>query len=110
MVSISPEKMVEILEKALKAVEEPQSSDSPIEPVMEMHEYDILKYGKDYRRGQAEAQRKQIKTTRASPPVTRSTSACQSSRNGGRPTNSVSKPSKLRNSSASHGQEFGTTV
>jgi hypothetical protein len=109
---ITPERMVEILEEALKAVEEPQSSDSPAEPVIEMHEYDVLKYGKEFRRGQAEAPRKRIKFTRASPPVTRSTSARQSQsyRSSGRPTNNVSKPSKLRNSSASHGQEFGATV
>jgi hypothetical protein len=112
---ITPEKMTEILEKALKTVQECPSSGPSVEPAIhdvEIHEYDVLKYGKDYRRGQAEAPRKRMKATKSSPQVTRppSASARRSSRTGGPSRSSVSKPSKLRDTSASQGQNFGATI
>jgi hypothetical protein len=72
---ITPEKMVEIFEKALEAVQEPEcplsgpSEESTICDV-EMHEYEVLKYGKDYRRGQAEAPRKRMRASKSSPQAT----------------------------------------
>lgn len=113
---ITPEKMAEILERALATVQEPQEplSGHLVEPTyrdMELHEYDVLKYGKDYRRGQAEAPRKRMKVTKSSPLAPRPPSArIRSSRTGGPSRSSVSKPSKLRDTSTSQGQIFGATI
>ena len=108
--------MAEILERALATVQELQEplSGHLVEPTyrdMELHEYDVLKYGKDYRRGQAEAPRKQMKVTKSSPLAPRPPSArIRSSRTGGPSRSSVSKPSKLRDTSTSQGQIFGATI
>jgi hypothetical protein len=110
---ITPEKMTEILERALNAVQECPLSGPSVEPTirdMEMHEYDVLKYGKDNRRGQAVAPRKRMKPTKSSPQATRPPSARRSSRTGGASRSSVSKPSKLRDASTSQGQNFGATI
>jgi len=111
---ITLEKMVEILEKALKTVQECPLSGPSVDPTVltEMHEYDVLKYGKDYLRGQAEAPRKRIKTTKPSPQVTQPPSThtrytTRSSHAGGP---NVSKPSKLHDTCALQGQNFGATI
>jgi hypothetical protein len=108
---ITPEKMTEILERALGTVQECPLSGPSVEPTIldvEIHEYDVLKYGKDNRRGQAEAPRKRMKTTKSSPQVFRPTSARRSSRIGGPSRSSVTKPSKLRDTSTL--QNFGATI
>jgi hypothetical protein len=110
---ITPEKMIEILELALSTVQECPLSGPSVEPTIrdvEMHEYEVLKYGKDYRRGQAEAPRKRMKTTKSSPQPTRPVR--RSSRNSGPSRSSVSKPSGLRhgNTSTSQGQNFGASI
>ena len=67
--SIDPDTMVSILESAEEHVKEPPSSGPSVEPTdieMEMHEYNVLKYGKNFRRGQEEAPRKRIKTSKPS--------------------------------------------
>lgn len=112
---ITPEKMVTILERALETVKEPGCrlsgpSEEPAIPDMEMHEYEVLKYGKDYRQGQAEAPRKRQRT-KSSPQATRSSPVrTRSSRSGGPSRSSVSKPSKLRDTSTSQAQDFGATI
>jgi hypothetical protein len=109
---ISSEKMREILERALNSVQERPLSGPSVEPTIydvEMHEYDVLKYGKDHRRGQAEAPRKRMKATKSSQ-ATRSPSARTRSTRTGGSRGRVSKPSKLRDTSPSQGQNFGATI
>lgn len=121
---ITPEKMVEILEAALKTVKEPANgrplsgpSEEPTSCDVEMHEYEVLKYGKGYRRGQAEAPRKRMRVTkssqatqatRRSPIRTRSSTRTGDSSGASGSGSNVSKPSKLRDSSTL--RDFGTTV
>ena len=111
---ITPEKMTEILKRALDTVQECSLSGPSMEPTVrdvEMHEYDVLKYGKDYRRGQAEAPRKRMKATKSSPHASRPPSArIRTSRTSGPSRSSVPKPSKLRDTSTSQGQNFGATI
>ena len=110
---ITPEKITEILERALETVQECPSSGPSVEPTIrdvEMHEYDVLKYGKIYRRGQAEAPRKRMKATKPSPQATQAHSLRRSSRIGGPSHSSASKPSKLRDTSTLQGQGFGATI
>jgi hypothetical protein len=117
--SINPDAMVSILEAAEKHVKEPSSSGLSVEPTdveTEMHEYDVLKYGKDYRQGQEEAPRKRIKTTNTQRDTqpraptrrsSRSTAASSRTAVSSRP----SRSSKLRISFESQGQKkFGTTI
>jgi hypothetical protein len=118
--SINPDVMVSILEAAEKHVKEPPSSGLSVEPTdveTEMHEYNVLKYGKDYRQGQDEAPRKRIKTTTTQhdtqprAPTRRSSRSTTSSRTAvsSRPIRS----SKLRittSESQGQGQKFGTTI
>lgn len=111
---IKPEKMAEILKRALGAVQEPvlpgPSSEISSQDV-EMYEYDLLKYGKDHRRGQEEApRRKRIRTTKPSPPTRPLSTRTRSSRGAGSSRGSSSKPSKLRDSSSSQGQNFGASI
>jgi hypothetical protein len=68
---IDPDTMVTILEAAEKHVKEPSSGEPPssrpsTDFATEMHGYNVLKYGKDYRQGQEEAPRKRIKITTSS--------------------------------------------
>ena len=112
---ITAEKMTEILEKALSTVQECPSPGSSVEPTIrdvEMHEYDVLKYGKDYRRGQADAPRKRMKSAKSSPQPTRPSVRIRASqaRTGDPSRSNVSKPSKLRDTSTSQGQNFGSTI
>jgi hypothetical protein len=114
--SIDPDTMVSILEEAEKDVKEPPSSGPSVEPAdveTELHEYNVLKYGKNYRQGQEEAPRKRIKTTKPSFPQTRP-SVRRSSRTGGLSRGILPKSSKLRNArnttSGSQGKTFGASV
>ena len=132
--SINPDAMVSILEDALKHVKEPPPSGLSVESTdieTEMHEYNVLKYGKDYRQGQEEAPRKRIKTTtttqprasartrssrttsthpRASARTTRS-SRSTSSRSAVSSDFRPSRSSKLRiTTSELQGQKFGATL
>jgi hypothetical protein len=113
---ITPEKMVEILEKALEAVKEPECllpgpSEEPTIRDVEMYEYEVLKYGKDYRRGQSEAPRKRRRASKSSPgPQPPRSPIRTQSRTRGPSRSSVPKPSKLRDTSTPQGQDFGATI
>jgi protein kinase-like protein len=112
--SIDPDKMVMILENAEKHVKEPPSSGASVETTdveTEMHGYNVLKYGKNYRQGQEEAPRKRVKTKPS--PHTQPSIRTRSSRTGGPSRSSVSKPSKLRNTaseSQARGQVLGASI
>lgn len=110
--SIDPDTMAKILEAAEKVVEEPPSAGASGDTAVvdtEMHGYNVLKYGKDYRRGQEEAPRKRIKTTKpSSPPPPRSSARRSSARISSLTSSShtgtsrtASKLSRLRNNTQS---------
>jgi Fungal protein kinase len=111
--SIDPDTMVSILEEAEMVVKEPSESSprSSVEPAdveTEMHEYNVLKYGKNHRRGQEEAPRKRIRTEPSSPPRTRSSSARTRSSRISFPSRSIPRSSKLRNTTSR--ESFEETV
>jgi hypothetical protein len=97
---IDPDTMVSILEEAERDVKEPSSSRPSVEPTVvetEMHEYNVLKYGKNYRRGpsQEEAPRKRIKTTEPSSPSRPSSARTRSSRTSAGPSRTRSSRTRL---------------
>jgi hypothetical protein len=110
--SIDPDTMVAILEAAEKHIEEPSTPKASAEPTdveTEMYEYNVLKYGKDYRRGQEEAPRKRIKISSNTRP---SSARTRFSRAGGpsRRSSRLSKPSNLRNTTSEpQGHNYGAS-
>jgi hypothetical protein len=96
--------MVEILEEAVVKVKEPASSSSmdPTVVETEMHEYNVLRYGKKYQRGQDTAPRKRIKFSKSISPPAKPSSA---QRTRSHACGGISKLSKLRNTASnSEGQ------
>jgi hypothetical protein len=118
--SINPDTMVSILEAAEKHIEEASSSGPSVEPTdveTEMHEYNVLKYGKIYRQGQEEAPRKRIKTAKAQASASTRPSSARTTRSSRTAISSrPSRSSKLRTGNVRdtmfelQGQKFGSTI
>ena len=112
---INLETMVEILEAAKQHIKEPLSARASVESIyveIEMHGYNVLKYGKDRRRGQEEAPRKRIKIS--SPNTQPSSSACtrfSKASSPSRRSSHISNLTKLCNTmSEPQGHIYGASI